>query len=72
MDLRTVGTQFVPLDKLPGDARYFECQRAVNGGGFVASERVIEAHVAAEGSDYRFSPEGPHPVPELRRTAGQN
>jgi rubrerythrin len=60
--LRTVGTQFVPLDQLPEDAKYFEYQDAINGRGFAPSERVIEEHVIARGNDYRFMPEGPYPV----------
>jgi len=70
-ELRTVGTQFVPLDQLPEDAKYFEYRDAVNGG-FAPSERVIEEHVNAHGDDYRFMPEGPHPVQGLRRAAPQN
>jgi hypothetical protein len=71
VNLRTMGTQFVPLDQLPKDSKYFEYQRIVNSGGFVPSERVIDEHINAQGSDYRFSPEGPHPVEELRSTARQ-
>jgi hypothetical protein len=72
VELRTVRTQFVPLDQLPEDAKYFEYQDAVNGGGFAPSERVIEEQVNASGDDYRFMPEGPHPVQGLRRRAPQN
>jgi hypothetical protein len=72
VNLRTIGTQFVPLDQLPTDSRYFEYQRIVNSGDFVPSERVIDEHIHAQGSDYRFSPLGPHPVEELRRSARQN
>jgi hypothetical protein len=71
VNLRTIGTQFVPLDQLSKDSRYFEYQRIVNSGGFVPSERVIDEHINEHGSDYRFSPGGPHPVEELRRTARQ-
>jgi hypothetical protein len=67
VNLRTDGTQFVPLEDLPEDGRYFEYQRAVNGGGFVPSEQVIADRVEARGSDYRLETEGPHPVPQLEQ-----
>ena len=71
VDLRTMGTQFIPLDQLPKDSLYFEYQKAVNGGGFVPSEQVIEDYVAANGADYRHVTEGPHPVKELQQPQGQ-
>ncbi|MFL6216400.1 MAG: hypothetical protein ACJ74J_21125 [Blastocatellia bacterium] len=71
IDLRTVGTQFVPLDQLPEDALYFSFQQQVNGGGLVPSEAVIEQHVSANGSDYRDQTEGPHPVDQLQQAATQ-
>ena len=67
IDLRTMGTQFVPLDQVPPDSRYFEYQQMVNGGGYVPSERVIEEHVAKQGDDYRDMTNGPHPVQELQQ-----
>jgi hypothetical protein len=71
INLRTHGTQFVPLDQLPQDARYFTYQQQVNGGGMVPSEDVIDQHVHAQGSDYRHQTEGPHPVKQLQQTATQ-
>jgi hypothetical protein len=71
INLRTQGTQFVPLDQLPQDARYFTYQQQVNGGGMVPSEDVIDQHVHAQGSDYRHQTEGPHPVKQLQQTATQ-
>jgi hypothetical protein len=75
IELRTIGAQFVPLDQMPKDSKYFEYQKAVNGGGFVPSEQVIEDHISAHGSDYRDMPGGPHPAEQQRqrpstRTAG--
>jgi hypothetical protein len=74
VDLRTIGAQFIPLDQMPEDAKYFEYQEAVNGGGFVPSEQVIDDHIAAFGGDYRDMPGGPHPVERQQqpsaRTAG--
>ncbi len=51
VELRTVWTQFVPLDQLPEDAKYFEYQDAVNGGGFAPSERVSEIGVSSFGAE---------------------
>jgi hypothetical protein len=71
IDLRTLGTQFLPLDQLPKDAPYFAYQQQVNGGGMVPSEQVIDEHVSARGSDYRHQTEGPHPIKQLQQTATQ-
>ena len=71
IDLRTMGTQFIPLDQLPSTANYFEYQQAVNSGGFVPSEQVITDHIDAFGTDYRLETEGPHPVPDLRQQTQQ-
>jgi hypothetical protein len=75
VELRAIGAQFVPLDQMPEDSKYFEYQDVVNGGGFVPSEQVIDDHVSAHGSDYRDMPGGPHPVEQRQqqpsaRTAG--
>lgn len=59
------GTQFVPVDDLPRDHRYFQYQEAVNEGG-VPSEQVIQAHERHMGSDYRSQTEGDHPLPAAR------
>lgn len=71
INLRTRGTQFIPLDQLPEDALYFPYQKTVNGGGLVPSEQVIDEHVRAHGSDYRHQTEGQHPVKQLEQTATQ-
>jgi hypothetical protein len=71
IDLRTEGTQFIPLDQMRPDALYFTYQQQVNGDGPVPSEQVIEEHVRAQGSDYRDQTEGPHPVEQLRQSATQ-
>jgi hypothetical protein len=75
INLRTIGAQFIPLDQMPKDAKYFEYQKAVNGGGFVPSEQVINDHISKYGSDYRDMPGGPHPLDQQQqrpstRTAG--
>lgn len=66
VDLTSDGTEFVPVQHLPEDARYFEYQRIVNTGG-VPSEQVIEQHVQQVGKDYRSQTEGKHPVTGARR-----
>jgi hypothetical protein len=71
IDLRTYGTQFIPLDQLPKDAPYFLYQQQVNSGGMVPSETIIDEHVSAQGSDYRHQTEGPHPIKQLQQTATQ-
>ncbi|HHX63915.1 MAG TPA: hypothetical protein GX702_03390 [Chloroflexi bacterium] len=60
------GTEFVSVDQLPSDARYFRYQQLVNGDGFVPSSEVVEMHIRQKGIDYRFQSEGEHPVSELR------
>ena len=71
IDLRTDGTQFIPLDQLRPDALYFAYQKQVHGDGPVPSEQVIEEHVSAHGSDYRDQTEGEHPVKQLQQAATQ-
>ena len=56
--------QFVPVDELPADHRYFEYQRQVNEGG-VPSEQVIDRQ-RDKGGEYRFATEGEHPIKSLR------
>jgi hypothetical protein len=70
VDLCTDGTQFVPLDQLPQDARYFQYQQAVHDNVAVPSEQVIAEHVQQFGNDYRHMTNGPHPV-EQRQAGAQ-
>lgn len=58
-------SQFVDVDELPRDHRYFEYQRKVNAGG-TPSEQVIERHRREKGSEYRVESAGPHPLEALR------
>jgi hypothetical protein len=69
IDLRSEGTQFIPLDQLRPDALYFTYQKQVHGDGPVPSEQVIDEHVRAQGSDYRDQTEGEHPVKQLQQAA---
>jgi hypothetical protein len=67
-DLRTDGPDYVPVQALPADHRYFEYQNIVNAGG-VPSEQVIEMNREAQGREYRLQPEGEHPIADLREPA---
>jgi hypothetical protein len=66
VQLTTDGTDFVPVDSLPENHRYYQYQAVVNGGGWVPSEAVVAENVRAKGKDYRMQTEGPHPVEWLR------
>jgi hypothetical protein len=67
VDLRTVGTSFVPLEQLPGDSPSLAYQDTVNDGG-VPSEEVIEL-ARRNGGEYRRELLGRHPVSSLRMKA---
>ncbi len=54
-------TEFVPIEQLPEDARYFQYQQVVNEGG-VPSEQVVEEHQRQLGREYRLETEGAHPL----------
>jgi hypothetical protein len=66
VELTAWDAQFVPIEDLPADHRYFAYQSAVNQGG-VPSEQVIDRHRAEFSKDYRFATEGEHPVAALRQ-----
>ncbi|MGI0488639.1 hypothetical protein ACN4EK_24780 [Pantanalinema rosaneae CENA516] len=61
VNLTGLDTEFVPVEQLPSDARYFQYQKTVNAGG-VPSEKVIEEHVDQLGREYRSQTEGKHPI----------
>jgi hypothetical protein len=65
-DLRADGTNYVPLDQLPPDHRYFAYQEVVNAGG-APSEMVIDEIRRERGRDFRDETEGENPVDELRQ-----
>ena len=50
IDLRTDGTDYVSVDELPRDNRYFAYQATVNEGG-APSERVID-QARMDGGEY--------------------
>jgi hypothetical protein len=66
VDLRKDGFDYVDVDDLPSDHRYFRHQAVVNEGG-APSEQVIESVVARRGTDVRDETEGAHPVVDLRQ-----
>jgi hypothetical protein len=65
IDLRTDGIEYVPVDDLPSDHRYFKYQEKVNADG-VPSEDVIRMAREQLGRDYRDQTEGEHPVADLQ------
>lgn len=71
VELTSQESEFVPLDKLPENHRYFKYQHMVNEGG-VPSEQVIEEMIRGNQQDYRLETEGPNPVPGLRRETERN
>jgi hypothetical protein len=64
--LRTDGLDYVPVDELGNDHRYFKIQETVNAGG-TPSEMVIDEERAENDVDYRDETDGANPIPELQR-----
>jgi hypothetical protein len=64
-ELRTDGLDYVPLDELPDDHRYFTFQDTMNSGG-VPSEQIVDADREQRGTEYRDETDGPNPIEELR------
>jgi len=65
-DLTADGPNYVPVDSLAPDSRYFVIQEQINSGGFVPSQQVIAENIEKNGQDYRLETEGEHPVVQLR------
>jgi hypothetical protein len=68
LDLRTDGPDYVSVDDLPSNHRYFKYQEKVNSDG-VPSEDVIRMAREKLGREYRDQTEGDHPVAELQEGA---
>ena len=68
IDLRADGLDYVPVDELPSDHRYFRYQEIVNAGG-APSEQVIEENRAQKGRRVprRDRRRAPRPRPPPRR-----
>src|SRR3546814_21011355 len=60
VDLTAFDAQFITIDDLPDDHRYFEYKAKVNADGS-PTEQVINRHRVQFCSEYRFSTEGAHP-----------
>jgi hypothetical protein len=69
--LRTDGLEYVDVDDLPSDHRYFAFQAAMNGDG-VPSEQVVKEDRAEAGQEYRDETEGDNPIEELRPVAASS
>ena len=63
--LRTDGLNYVDVDDLPADHRYFAYQGTVNEGG-APSEQVIDQVRSQGAGEYRDETEGGHPIADLR------
>lgn len=59
INLTSSESEFVPIDTLPDEHRYFAYQAAVNSGGYIPTEQVIRQRSDKKGGDYRFATEGP-------------
>jgi hypothetical protein len=68
IDLRTDGMDYVPLDQLPSDHRYFRFQKTVNAGGS-PMDQLVQANIDANGHEFRDETEGPNPIPDLQPQA---
>jgi hypothetical protein len=68
LDLRTDGPDYVSVDDLPSDHRYFKYQEKVNSDG-VPSEDVIRMAREQLGREYRDQTDGDHPVADLQEGA---
>jgi hypothetical protein len=68
--LRTDGLEYVPVDQLPDNHRYFKIQETVNAGG-APSELVIDEERAENDVDYRDETDGANPIPELQQLASR-
>ena len=63
---------YVYIDKLPGDARFFGYQNTVIGSvNEVPSHKVIKNYIAQNEKDYRFQ-KAPHPIEELQDRTTDN
>lgn len=64
-DWNAKGTEYVPMDQMGADHRYFAYQETVNGD-WTPSQDVIRQYIDKNGKDYRLEVDGPHPVERFR------
>ena len=58
--------EYIPVDKLDSDAKFFEYQHQVNyKDDYVASHNVLKKYIADNRKDYRYETAA-HPIEELR------
>jgi hypothetical protein len=69
--LRTDGFDYVDVDDLPSDHRYFTFQKVMNGDG-VPSEEIVNQDRSESGRDYRDETDGDNPIEELRPVAASS
>ena len=64
--------EYVDIDKLPNDARFFGYQNTVIGSVSEGpSHKVIKSYIAQNEKDYRFQ-KAPHPIEELQDRSTDN
>jgi hypothetical protein len=61
LDLRTDGTEYVSVNDLPKNHRYFAIQKTY-GTATAPSERVVDLDRSERGREYRDQTDGDHPV----------
>jgi hypothetical protein len=71
IDLRADGLEYVSVDDLPTDHRYFDYQATVNEGGSPTEDVIDEDRAKHGGAEYRDETEGQHPVADLRAPAAR-
>lgn len=71
INLTAKETDFVPIESLGKDDRYFDYQHKVNDA-WSPTEEIIKETVKGRGEEYRLETEGQHPVPGLRREKERN
>ncbi len=64
--------EYVPLEDLPSDAKFFDFQKKVNADvACVPSHDIIARYIDARGEDYRVE-DAPHPIEEMRDRTKDN
>ena len=70
--ITSVKEEYVDVDKLPDDSRFFEHLKTTNGdANFVASHMVIQNYINKYGKDYRYEDKS-HPIKALQNRKKDN
>ncbi len=64
-DYTADGTEYLEMDALPKNHRFWKHQKMVNEGG-APSEIVIQNHIKEKKGEYRQELQGPHPLEKYR------